>query len=149
MSGLKRRSGQAVVEWALIVPLYGLLFVGFFAFIQWFGIHQQLLIAAKQGAFLYSTGRIPKPQVRLIIQRELLRSHPSLRVSVRDIDIGPLEGFQGRLHKLDRVRVRYVPSERLLRFFSRSRPLEESCVIKHAPGYWKFFGAQVGPPVPW
>ena len=147
ISGRKNASGQALIEWALLVPLYVLLLVAVFNFGEWFLIRQQLHQAAKLGAFLYSSGRVEKPQVQRLVQRALERGVPSLAVSLDNIDVGRSDDTQAHLFKLDKVAVRYQPPEGIGRYFMGL--MEESCTIKHAPPYFGELGIGVNPPVNW
>ncbi len=139
------RNGQALVEWALLFPLYALLWVGLFVFAEWFLIHQNLLMAAKEGAFLYSSGRLKKQEVEHRVQKTLKKGFPALDHC--QIIIQRRSGATAALCELEEIHVRYRPSRSLLRYFAN--PLEETCVIKHAPRYRSVWPVRFGPPVKW
>jgi len=143
----RAQSGQALIEWALLLLLFGQLFVALAVFAEWFVVRQELIAAAKEGAFLYSAGRLEIPEVKRLIQRALKRGRPSLTISLNDIYVGSSDDNQAAFMKLDKVSVRYRPQQFLLRYFRKS--LEESCVIKHAPPYGWPGTLSFGPPVPW
>ncbi len=105
-------------------------------------------MTAKEGALLYSSGRLEKPVVLRLMRRRLERGHPTLPLDTVDIRIERARGFTARVLELDKVTVTYHPRPLLLRYFSD--PLEESCVIKHAPPYRLFvWPLTFGPPVKW
>lgn len=140
--------GQALIEWALLVPLFTLLMIGSVIFGQWFLIRQQLILAAREGAFLYSSGRLNKNDVKHQVQRTLVRGFPSIRLAEKDIVIQRVPGLNALLLELDQVTIRYRLPQHMRIFFTL--PLEESCVIKHASPYrlaeWPL---TFGPPVKW
>lgn len=137
------RQGQALIELLLVVGVLPAFLIAFLHFGHWFLTRQALVMAARYGASLYSSGRVPEKKA---VERTLqyLRRHP-LRLSVDrlEVEIGRQPGFLGRLHRLDRVKIRYPWSSPL--FPDQRRWLEEVCVIRHAPSYWVL----VGPPVRW
>ena len=134
----RSESGQALMEWAILLPLYVGLFAAMAAFGQWFAVRHQLIAAMREGAFLYSSGRLTADETRAEIQESLRKGFPAVNVSADHISIGRRQGFQATLFRLDEVRVVY-------------KNMEETCVIKHAPSYWQTVipGANLGPPVSW
>jgi len=145
----RRQSGQALVEWAFLLPLYTMLFSAIVAFALWFSIRHELLVAVREAALLYSSGRITPDETRHLVQQDLLHGTPSLDVVPDDIYVGPYSGFQARLFRLDEVRIVYHPRRFLSRWIFED--MHEQCVIKHAPSYWQtdIPGANLGPPIPW
>jgi hypothetical protein len=139
--------GQALIEWALLLLVFGQLFVALAAFSEWFVIRQELISVTKEGALLYSAGRLEIPEVKRLMQRSLSRCRPALTISTNDIYVGSSEDNQASFMKLDKVSVRYRPQTYLLRYFQNT--LEESCVIKHAPAYGYPGVLSYGPPVLW
>jgi hypothetical protein len=140
-------SGQALIEWALLLMLFGQLFVALAVFSEWFVVRQELMAATKEGALLYSAGRLEIPEVKRLMQRALQRGRPALTIPLDDIFVGPSDDNQAAFMQLDKVSVRYRPRQFLLRYFANS--LEESCVIKHAPSYGHPGVLGFGPPVAW
>ena len=140
-------SGQALIEWTLLLLLFGQLFVALAVFAEWFVVRQELMAVAKEGALLYSAGRLEVPEVKRLMRRALQRGHPALTISPDDIYVGSSDDNQARFMQLDKVSVRYRPQRFLLRYFQNS--LEESCVIKHAPPYGYPGVLSFGPPVAW
>lgn len=146
---MRGRSGQAMIEWIAMLPLYVAWMVAAVIFGQWFLIHQQLVGATREAAWLYSSGRMEKADVRRYVQDALQKGYPPIQIPDENIVLGRAHGSQSTMFQLDEVRISYVPpkSSWLRRYFTK--PLEESCVIKHAPAYWTFTLIQSGPPVPW
>ena len=150
MTGYGRQNGeagQALIEWALLLLLFVQLFVALAVFAEWFVVRQELMAVTKEGALLYSAGRLEIPEVKRLMQRALQRGRPSLTISLDDIYVGSSDDNQAAFMKLDKVSVRYRPRQFLLRCFQSS--LEESCVIKHAPPYGHPGVLGFGPPVAW
>lgn len=143
------KSGQALIEYALLLPLYGVLIVGILAFGQWFVIQQEMISVVREGALLYSSGRIEAGEVASMMRQSFLHSYPALNVPLQQITVGRSHDSQARNYQLDEVRVTYSPTLLMTRF--KFVKLEESCVIKHAPSYrvlWMpIFPSD--PPVPW
>jgi hypothetical protein len=144
----RRESGQALIEWALLLMLFVQLTIALYAFAEWFVIRQEMISVVKEGARLYSSGRVESPEVKQLMQRAFRRGRPSLTVSLADLYVGSSGDSQEGFMKLDKVSVRYAPKQILLRHFTHT--MEESCVIKHAPQYgYAGTPAGYGPPVPW
>ena len=145
----RAESGQALLEWAILLPLYVGLFAAMAAFGQWFAIQHELIAAVREGAFLYSSGRLTAEETRAEIQESLRKGFPALTISADRIHIGRRQGFQATMFRLDEIRVVYPASSSMKAF--RLKDMEEICVIKHAPSYWQTVvpGANLGPPVSW
>lgn len=145
--------GQALIEWMVLFPLYVAWIVAAVTFGQWFLIHQELQQAAREAAWLYSSGRMEKTDVRHYVQQSLQYSFPPIQLPDENIELGRCnvqKSFQ-----LDQIRIVYIPPPNSwLRIFftnplNKTCVLEETCVIKHAPAYWTFMLIQSGPPVRW
>jgi hypothetical protein len=142
-------SGQALVEFAFLLIPYITLISAIVAFGQWFVIRHEMIVSVREGALLYSSGRITADETRALMQNSLRKGSPSLIVPDKDIYVGRHSGFQARLFRLDEVRLVYHPT--LLMNVWRFKDMQETCVIKHAPSYWQteIPGANMGPPIPW
>lgn len=139
--------GQALIE---SIPFFLVLFglLGALAiFAQWFLIHQKLLMAAREGALLYSSGRFARAVVRRKVRAYLEKGPLALEGQRLSIDVGRWKGKQAKLFQLDEIKVSYKPSSWLQRYFEET--MEEKCVIKHAPHYGAPYQTLYGPPVPW
>ena len=107
---MQPESGQALIEWALLLVLFGQLFVALAVFAEWFVARQELLAVTKEGALLYSAGRLEIPEVKRLMRRALQRGRPSLDVPLDDIFVGSSDDNQAAFMKLDKVSVRYRPA---------------------------------------
>lgn len=137
----RTESGQALIEWVLLAPLFAMLTALALIYGQWFVIRHRLLLAAREAALLYSSGRVSSAQTKNLVRQALRRGFPSLDVPLNDIFVGRRNGFQARLFQFDEARVR----------FRKFKTMEESCVIKHAPPYGAagIPGVNYGPPFAW
>jgi len=142
-------SGQALIEWALLLPLYLSLFAAMAVFGQWFAIRHQLICATREAAFLYSSGRLTAAETRALVQKSLQNGYPRVVIPDGDIQIGRRSGVQARLFRLDEIHIQFQVNKTMRAFGFRK--MEERCVIKHAPSYWQtqIPGANLGPPVSW
>ena len=139
--------GQALIESIpFFLVLFGLL-GALVVFAQWFLIHQKLLIAAREGAMLYSSGRFNRGVVRRKVCAYLERGSLALEDRRLKVEVGRWQGKQAKLFQLDEVKVSYLPHSWLPRFFEQT--MEEKCVIKHAPHYGAPYQTRYGPPVSW
>jgi hypothetical protein len=140
---ISNRRGQAMIECVPvvlgIVTLLGIL-VGM---AQWFLIHQKMICATRQGAWLYSSGRHPAGEVKRYLALYLTGGRIALKPERLQIEVGRNPGPISRFYSLDRIEIRYQPDAWLRRWIHR--PMEEKCVIKHSPSYAVVFG----PPVRW
>lgn len=144
------RSGQALVEWAILLPLYVLLLAAILAFAKWFAIDQQLILAVRQGALLYSSGRMAAEQVEAEMKQGLAAGSPSISSDQVTITVGRSHDAQARRFELDAVTIRFHPTPLMQRFKFKER--SEICVIKHSPAYGPLgspVGIPYGRPVDW
>jgi hypothetical protein len=137
--------GQALVEWSLLLPLFGALLIALWGFGQWFVVREELIMTVREGALLYSSGRMTKSEVKQVMQAALLRGHPGIFIPLDKIDVGHAVGRWANTYRLDRIHVEYHPDLFPLSEFSHL--MEEQCVIKHAPPYQTPFHS--GQPVSW
>ena len=151
----RHEEGQSLIEGALLLPLYILLFLALWAFGEWFLIRQQLIMVVREGALLYSSGRMNVSDVKVTMRNAWVNGHPSLVVSDSDIFVG--RNDDRKIFELDRVSVAYKPAQTVLNLVRTVlrlpvQQMEESCVIKHAPPYWGILGinlTNLGPPISW
>ncbi len=142
-------SGQALIEWALLLPLYGSLALAIFAYGQWFVIRHQLIAATREAAFLYSSGRLTSQQTKDIVRKSLSNGLPALQIPSSAIYVGQYRGSGAWMSRLDEVRITYPATKQMQRFLIKE--MTEKCVIQHAPPYWQtdIPGVGLGPPVSW
>jgi hypothetical protein len=144
------------MEWAVLIPLFCLLLLALHSFAQWFLVRQQLVMVVREGALLYSSGRIPKESVKQLMHKALLRGHPGLNIPPNQIHIEHSPDSHAEMYQLDRIAITYYPTRPIL--FFNVQKLEETCTIKHAPAYWTTSEIEsgdipstikFGPPVKW
>jgi hypothetical protein len=145
-----RQKGQALIEWFLLFPLYFSIFMATWVFGQWFLVRQQLIMGCREAALLYSSGRLTAPEVNVIVRQSLAKGRPGLDSRCIVIRLGRASGWQAVFYNLDEVSVTFTGTL-LIHRFTKKKPMEETCVIKHAPAYGVsgLVGLQVRPPVPW
>jgi hypothetical protein len=143
------RRGQALVEVAAFLFLTASLLGLFLGFTQRILVRQKILMAARQGAMLYSSGRFRADEVENLMRHFLANGFPSLEPSRMDLAAGRSGGFHGVLFQLDRVHVRYTIQSRWVRALGLNPTMEETCVIKHAAPYGLAWQPFYGPPVSW
>ncbi len=141
--------GQAMIEVAVFMLFTSGLMVGLVVFTQWILLHQKLLLTAKQGIHLYSSGRFEKSDVERHMRRYLATSPPWIDPSRVHIEIKPQEGVAGYVYRLDRVSVQYTPSRAWFHWLGELGTIEEVCVVAHAPTYAASYQPWYGPAVPW
>jgi hypothetical protein len=142
-----KTNGQALIETAVITPLIVLILAATVAFAQWLLIRQRLVIATREAAMLYSSGRMNSAEVQKWVKRYAARSRPLMSPEDIDIRTGRQSGWEAQLHHLDLIVVRYRCPVWLGRYFEPV--MEEKCVIKHAPHYGPPIQTLYGPPIPW
>jgi Flp pilus assembly protein TadG len=142
-------SGQALIEVAMFFMAFSVLLAGFCSFTKWIAVRQKVLLAAKQGALLYSSGHYREPDVRQVMLKYLETGSPELDPSAVTISIGRKRGAVAWSFELDEVRVRYAKPGGWHDVLKIDFDVEEACVIKHAPHYWAPIQPWGGPGVPW
>jgi len=143
------QSGQAMLEFAILMPLYGLLFAAIVAFGEWVAVRQQMISLVREAAWLYSSGRVDPEEVKRLIITSARQGHPMLSLSGGDIFLGRSEDSEAANFELDEIRIVYLPTILMKRFSFQT--IQEKCVIKHAPPYRlaAFPLLNSGPPVSW
>lgn len=148
--------GQSLIETAIFLCLFVPLIGGFVEFTRAMQIRQKLLLAAWQGAELYSSGCLAKPVVERRLMNFLVNGRPKLDPQGVRIHMGRLTTPVGLTFQLDEIKVSYTPRRPWHRLLGLPRTLEETCTIKHAPHYWDPVHqylpgtpAVVGPAYPW
>ncbi|HVO33455.1 MAG TPA: hypothetical protein VMU17_06020 [Elusimicrobiota bacterium] len=139
--------GQALVETVGLLLVYGVLLSSFAGFTKWFLIRQKLLMAAREAAFLYSSGHFDVDAVRNRVVHYLATGSPTLVGRNVRIVIGGARDKRAKAFHLDEVRIRYQPTSELVRLIQPT--MEETCIIKHAPHYGPPWQTLFGPAVPW
>ena len=146
---IRSARGQALVEFSIFFLTLGILMIGVLAFTQWMQTRQKLLLACKEGALLYSSGRVKAPEAEHCVRDFLATGAPPIDTSGIEISIGREGGVAGTYYQLDRVVVRYRPPSGWNRLLNFNEPMEEICIVRHAPSYGVPYQHLYGPPVGW
>ncbi len=147
MNLIRGRSGQALVEsLAFFVVLAGIL-VTFVGFTKWFLMKQKLLMAARSGAMLYSSGHLQDYEVKARLRHYLASGSPTFLTENVTIRLGSAVHPRAHSWRLDKVQIEYRPASPIVRLIQPV--MEEQCVIKHAPHYGPGGQNLFGPPILW
>ena len=142
-----KHHGQALIEVPVFFIALSILLAGLVGFTQWFSIRQKLLLAAKQGALLYSSGHMKRAEVRKYMRDYLCSGSPVLDPNGIKVSVGPLGGAQAWLYELDQSVAQYTQPGGWLSLLKVDPTIVEKCVVKHAPHYGTPFQTLYGPPV--
>lgn len=135
---MSRSSGQALIEVAAFFMALAILIGGLCGFTKWFAIRQKLLLAAKEGALLYSSGRWTRAESEARMRQMLTTGILPLEAGGVRVSLGPRPGVLSRVAGLDVCEAAYVPLR-----------LSERLVVLHAPRYWGPLQPWAGPAVPY
>lgn len=146
---MKANQGQALIEVVAFLMALILMIVCFLGFTKWFLVKQKLLSATRQGAMLYSSGRMSERDVKRHLRRYLTTGSPALVEGRLSIQVGHRIGFQDVLDQFDIVKVRYTSQSPWYQYTHLNPTLEEKCIIKHAATYGPDVQPLYGPAVSW
>jgi len=141
--------GQALIEVAVFFMSLAILLAGLCGFTQWMMTHQKLMMAAKQGALMYSSGHMTRQEVEQEMRRFLETGAPPLDPTGIQVSVGPLSGLSAKMADLDESIAAYTSPKGWYAILGLNPHLEEKCVIMHAPHYWAPFLSWGGPAVPY
>jgi Flp pilus assembly protein TadG len=141
------RNGQALIETAVFSLMFSGLMVCLLGFTQWFTVRQKILLATREAALLYSSGRMEPEEVRTLVSRYLAAGSPALTDKNLRIAIGQDNGPQAKFFDLDKVTVRYTIQSNWIQALHLDPTMEETCIIKHAPHYGPPFQRLWGPQI--
>lgn len=142
------RRGQALMETIGFIGLLAILLSSLACFTRWLLVREKLLAGLRQAALLYSSGQYERTDVEAHVRLAMTRGWPHLDAGRIQVIVERQPGQAGRFYRLDQIRVVYWPDRVLGRYFTE--PMEEKCVIKHAPVYEpSLMGLGPGPAVPW
>jgi hypothetical protein len=139
--------GQALIEVAVFFMSLSILLAGLCGFTQWVMTRQKLLIAAKQGALMYSSGHMTRPEVEQQMRHFLETGVPAMNSKGIQVTVGPLSGLNAKFNELDQSIAGYTRPGGWYSLLGVDAHMEEKCVIKHAPHYWAPFQTWSGPAV--
>lgn len=141
--------GQALIETPVFFLALAILLAGMVGFTQWISVREKLLLAAKQGALLYSSGHMKRAEVEQYMRRYLMTGSPALDPNGIKVSVGPLGGAQGWLYELDQCVAQYTRSGGWCALLGVAPSMKEKCVVKHAPRYGAPLQNLYGPAVPY
>ncbi len=146
---MKNDHGQALIEMAAFFMSLAVLLGGFCGFTKWVAVRQKLLLAAKEGALLYSSGRLTRAEVESQMRQFLLTGSPALHPRGIQVSVGPRPGMVAWASELDESVASYTPQAGWHYLLGAKANLSEKFVIKHAPHYWGPLQPWGGPAVPY
>lgn len=130
------RRGQALIEVAVFFMALSVLLAGLCGFTKWIMVRQKLLIAAKQGALMYSSGHMQKSEVEKRMRKFLIAGSPALSAEGLRVSVHAMSGWNNRFNELDESIAEYTSPGGWCRLLGADPRITEKCVIKHAPHYW-------------
>jgi len=139
--------GQALIETAaLFLVLTGLLEC-MLGFTQWFTLRQKMLLAAREGALLYSSGHFKSDEVKQMVNDFLQSGSPQFNPARLHVELSG--NLLYKAFQLDCFTVRYDATSRWMDVLGMDTHLEEKCTVKHAPQFGLQWQPLYGPPVSW
>ncbi len=141
--------GQALIETAVFFLALAVLLGGFCGFTRWFAVRQKLLLAAKEGALLYSSGRWKKHEVEARMRDFLAAGSPPLNPAGIRVSVGRASVRDAWLFELDESAAAYTPPGGWHYLLGADPTISEKFVVKHAPHYWAPLQNVTGPAVPY
>jgi hypothetical protein len=132
---LPNQNGHSLIEAAvfffILAPLIGMML----GFTRYFQIREKLLLAAWEGAQLYSSGCIAPAEVQQKLNDFLSTGAPALppdRIKFTHMGKANLDF----INEIDEVAVSYTVPRAWHYGLKLPLTVEEKCFIKHAPHYW-------------
>ena len=147
---MKGNRGQATIETVAFFMTLTIMIVCLLGFTKWFLLRQKLLIGARHGALLYSSGRMTEEEVRQSLIKFFTTGSPTFSRGRLSIQIGSYRPDPiATIAQLDIVKIRYTSQSSWYRFTRLNPVLEEKCIIKHAVTFGPGLQPVYGPPVWW
>jgi hypothetical protein len=144
--------GQALIEVATFFMALSVLLGGLCGFTKWIIVREKLLLAAKQGAFLYSSGHMTRAEVENSMRQFLIGGTPPLNPDGIYVSVhsrGTALSWADRYWQIDESVAQYTPPGGWNYLLGAEATMKETCVIKHAPHYWDPILRVAGPAVPY
>lgn len=141
--------GQALIQVAVFFLAFSLLMAGFCSFTKWMAVRLKLLVAAKQGALMYSSGHMKRAEVEQRMRQFLVSGFPALSSQGVFVSVHPMAGWVNRFNELDECVAEYRRPGGWHTLLGVRTILSEKCVVKHAPHYWAPIQPWGGPGVPY
>lgn len=146
---MMNRRGQALIETAVFFMALAVLLGGMAGFTKWFSVRQKLLLAAKEGALLYSSGHWQRGEVEMRMRQFLMAGSPPLNPDGIQVSVHPLSGKMAWFWELDESVAEYAPPGGWNYLLGANPKITEKCVAKHAPHYGAPLQPWLGPAVPY
>ena len=141
--------GQALIETATFFLALSVLLGGLCGFTKWIAVREKLLLAAKDGAILYSSGHWQKAEVEEHMRQFLMAGSPPLNPDGIRVSVGPMPGLNAWTWEFDQSMAEYTPPGGWHYLLGADPKMTEKCVVKHAPHYWAPMQPIGGPAVPY
>ena len=130
------KKGQALIETAVFFLALSVLLAGLCGFTKWMAVRLKLLTAAKQGAFMYSSGHMQKQEVEQRMRQFLTTGSPALSAQGINVSIHSLDGVTNHFFEFDESVAQYTRPGGWYRLLGADPVITEKCVVKHAAHYW-------------
>jgi hypothetical protein len=139
--------GQALIETATFFLALSVLLGGLCGFTKWMAVREKLLLAANEGALLYSSGHWERGEVEARMRQFLAAGSPPLNPDGIHVSVGPAASMKAWTFELDESIAEYAPPGGWHYLLGADPKMTEKCVIKHAPHYWAPIQPWGGPAV--
>src|ERR1700690_1733345 len=106
---MRNVNGQALIETAVFFLALAVLLGGLAGFTKWFSVREKLLLAAKEGALLYSSGHWQRAEVEARMRQFLMAGSPPLNPDGIVVSVHPLSGLNAWTWELDESVAEYQP----------------------------------------
>ena len=146
---MMNKHGQALIETAVFFMALSVLLAGLVGFTKWFAVREKLLLAAKEGAFLYSAGHLERAEAEQRMSQILSTGYPALNPDGISVSVQPVSGFTDWAWEFDEGVASYTPPGGWSYLLGADPKITETCFIKHAPHYWAPIQPWGGPAVPY
>src|ERR1700690_4020927 len=130
---MRNVNGQALIETAVFFLALAVLLGGLAGFTKWFSVRQKLLLAAKDGALLYSSGHWQRSEVEARMRQFLIAGSPPLNPDGVQVSVHPLAGPWAWYWELDECVAEYAPPGDWNYLLGADPKITEKFVVKHAP----------------
>src|SRR5258708_1610253 len=128
--------GQSLIETTVFFLAVSIWLAGLTGFTKWIAVREKLLLAAKEGALLYSSGHMKRADVEMRMRQFLIVGSPRLNPDGISVSVHPASGVQAWTLELDESIAAYTPPQGWYSLLGADSKMTEKCVIKHAPHYW-------------
>src|ERR1700733_10386494 len=124
---LMTNKGQALIEAAVFFLEISVLLAGLVGFTKWFAVREKLLLAAKQGAFLYSSGHLERTEVEQRMRNFLSTGSPALNPNGVSVSVHPMSGLNAWTLEIDESVASYTPAQGWYYLLGADPTVTEKC----------------------